>query len=324
LWLGVRAVKAGNRGFLHGLGISLIPAAVVLAATAGFLAFDNWRVTGTSWQFPYMAYEHQYRAGQPLFRWESSHAPPDFNNPVMQSNYDYENRLIAAGRTWKGFAYRILEVLDLRWRNQSLLSTLILRVPLAILTLVMMPWLIRQRSLLLPLVCFWVLVVGISLIFIYEEHYAAPMTAVKILLIVESLRYPAAGLWRRFRLRRLWQPMVVVLLLLIVAHGLHFTFPPDQRVWSISVERPRVVSELNRLPGKQLVIVRYKPTHNLHDEWVYNAANIDRSKIVWARELDAASNAKLLRYFHDRRAWLLQPDELLPRLEPYRAAAMLR
>src|SRR6185437_12343828 len=127
--------------------------------------------------------------------------------------------------------------------------------------------------LLLPLVCFWVLAVGISLVFIYEEHYAAPMTGVKILLAVESLRYLSADLWRWFRPRRLSLAIACVLFLLIVAHGLHSSFPPDQRIWSISVERPRVVSELNKLPGKQLVIVRYKPAHNLHDEWVYNSAN---------------------------------------------------
>src|SRR6185437_15093123 len=188
-----------------------------------------------------------------------------------------------------------------------------------------MPWLLRQRNLLLPLVCFWVLVVGLTFTSYYEEHYAAPIAAIKILLVIESFRRLADVLWSRFRRFRLLRPRQLslilsgILLLLIVRHSLAFSFPPDQKLWSISVKRPRIISELNRLPGKQLVIVRYRPTHNPDVEWVYNAADIDRSKIVWARELDPASNAELLRYFHNRRAWLLEPDATLPRLRPYHA-----
>jgi hypothetical protein len=188
----------------------------------------------------------------------------------------------------------------------------------------MMPWLIRRRDMLLPLVCFWVVVVGMSLSTIYQEHYSAPITGVRVLLIVESLRHLAAGLWRWVGLRRLWQPMIAVLLLLIAGYALHFTFatkPAQMR--DISVERPRIIAELNRLPGKQLVIVRYRSTHNPLLEWVYNAANIDESKIVWARELDRASNVALLRYFHGRRVWLLDPDALLPRLQPYQPGQLL-
>ncbi|MGH9664440.1 MAG: hypothetical protein ACRD9L_08475, partial [Bryobacteraceae bacterium] len=323
LWSGMRAVKAGNAGFLKGLGASLIPAAVVLACAISFLIFYNWRVTGSPLEFPYMAYEHQYRR-QPLFRWQSSHAAPAFNNRILQNFYDFESRTIAESRGWKGFVYRILEVLDLRWPGPVLLSSLILRIPLAILTLAMMPSLIRQRKMLLPLVCFWVVVVGISLVFFYEEHYTAPITTVKILLAVESLRRLTAALWRWFRLRQLWQPILAVLVLLIAGRAWHFTFAADaKRLWTISVERPRIAAELNRLPGKQLVVVRYRSTHDILAEWVYNAANIDQSKIVWARELDAASNADLLRYFHDRRVWLLEPDALLPRLQPYRPGRRL-
>ena len=72
--------------------------------------------------------------------------------------------------------------------------------------------------------------------------------------------------------------------------------------------RAALIDRLSREPGKHLVIVRYSPTHNVHEEWVFNGADIDGSRIVWAREMDAAANARLLEYFKDRKAWLLEPD----------------
>jgi hypothetical protein len=82
-------------------------------------------------------------------------------------------------------------------------------------------------------------------------------------------------------------------------------------------ERAATSAGLERLPGSQLVIVRYKPGHNLDDEWVYNAANIDAAKIVWARDMGAVENQDLIQYFAARRVWLLDADDHPPRLSPY-------
>ena len=77
---------------------------------------------------------------------------------------------------------------------------------------------------------------------------------------------------------------------------------------------------LAQAPGKQLVFVRYGPRHPL-DEFVYNAADIDGSRVVRAIDLGAAEDEKLLRYYPDRTAWLLEPDAQPPRLTPISAAA---
>ena len=51
------------------------------------------------------------------------------------------------------------------------------------------------------------------------------------------------------------------------------------------------------------------------NEWVYNAADIDASAVVWAREM--ADNSALLKYFATRRIWLLEADKRPRQLEPY-------
>ena len=78
-----------------------------------------------------------------------------------------------------------------------------------------------------------------------------------------------------------------------------------------------VAQELARIPGQLLVFVRYLPQHIFQDEWVYNAADIDASRVVWARDL-GPENENLLRYYPGRIALLLEPDFRQPRLSEYK------
>jgi len=56
-------------------------------------------------------------------------------------------------------------------------------------------------------------------------------------------------------------------------------------------------------------MVRYEKRQSQHPyDWVYNGAEIDDAKVLWARDLDAGQNAKLFAYFSDRKVWLVTPD----------------
>jgi len=81
-------------------------------------------------------------------------------------------------------------------------------------------------------------------------------------------------------------------------------------------DRVAISRQLERTPGRHLVIVRYGPLHDVDWEWVYNAADIDHAKIVWARDMGDRDNAELLRYFRDRQVWRLNGDQSPPGLEP--------
>jgi len=61
--------------------------------------------------------------------------------------------------------------------------------------------------------------------------------------------------------------------------------------------------------GRHLVMVRYDPGRPVQrPDWVFNAADIDASPVVWARDLGAAANRELFAYYRDRKVWLLEPD----------------
>ena len=46
-------------------------------------------------------------------------------------------------------------------------------------------------------------------------------------------------------------------------------------------------------------------------------ADIDGSRVLWARDLGEGENEKLIRYFPDRHVLLLEPDLSPPQLGPY-------
>ena len=71
-------------------------------------------------------------------------------------------------------------------------------------------------------------------------------------------------------------------------------------------QRVEIQRQLNATPGKHVVIVEYSDTHSVHEEWVYNGADIDGSKVVWARDLGPEQNARLLNYFKDRTVWIVK------------------
>ena len=81
--------------------------------------------------------------------------------------------------------------------------------------------------------------------------------------------------------------------------------------------RKPVEDQLKALPGEHLVLVRYSKQHNSGEEYVYNEADIDHSKTVWAREIPGMDLAPLLDYFRNRDVWVYEPDEDDSTVRPY-------
>jgi hypothetical protein len=76
-------------------------------------------------------------------------------------------------------------------------------------------------------------------------------------------------------------------------------------------------TQLAALPGEHLVLVRYSKDHNSGEEYVYNEADIDHAKTVWAREIPGMDLGPLLNYFRNRDVWLYEPEEDDSVVRPY-------
>ena len=64
----------------------------------------------------------------------------------------------------------------------------------------------------------------------------------------------------------------------------------------------------------QVVFVRYAPVYDGRVEWVYNGADIDQQKLIWARDLGPEQDKQLLNYYPGRTFWLVNAES--PDAEP--------
>jgi len=144
---------------------------------------------------------------------------------------------------------------------------------------------------------------------LFLAHYVASLTCMFVLVSVEGLRRLGryAGGAAAGRVLMFLCCAQFVLLYSVYATGTDHT----------GDRRKEVARQLAAAPGKLLVLVRYWPQHIFQDEWVYNAADIDAARVVWARDLGDEEDKKLLAYYPDRKALLLEPDARPPRLSDY-------
>lgn len=301
---------AGRKGPAAQVSIRriVLPLTGVLAIAGVAMAFYNWRVTGDPLRMPYQVYESTYGI-QPIFVWQQPRPELSDRHKFMRDVYagapvdaSVENRPVPG--LW-GFFIRCYDKL---W---SLPYPLAILVPLALLG-----WLLRDRWSRFALLTCGVFAVGLRMESWFFMHYAAPITGIAFLLVLQSLRHLRVWRWQSRQAGRLalWTVLLGCVALFAAAFILKL-----QTVRSAEMQpRARIVARLNQAGGRHLVIVRYSRVRSAY-EWVYNAADIDGSKVVWAREMDPAQNRKLLEYFKDRHAWLLEAgeDQPLPKLTPY-------
>jgi hypothetical protein len=124
--------------------------------------------------------------------------------------------------------------------------------------------------------------------------------------------------------------------LVVVALVLAFTVPDLGSRWCAALEYPyagvltwcsaaptnkeraAICARLNRKPEGQLVIVKQDGSgKNTSFNWVYNRADLESAKIIWADDMGPAKNQELIRYFKHRQVWLLDVDDHPPKLMPY-------
>ena len=314
----------GNRptfGFV--IRRAALPLAIVVAAVA-WLGYYDYRAFGNPLTPPYSVDRAEYAAA-PYYVWQSPRPEPVYRHAVIRDFYINQELGYAKHlHTFFGFVSENIFFKPLR--------TLLFFAGFALLPpLIMVRRAFLDRRIRFLLVCVVIVVSAVMVETWLIPHYFAAITPAFYALGLQMMRHlrqwKPGGKSVGITIQRFVVTLCVVLAAIrLGAEPLQLTlakWPGGSwaATWHgpqrLGVERKQIEDQLNQLPGKQLVIVRYAPDHSSLDEWVYNAPDIENSKVIWAREMDTANNQDLFRYYKDRTLWLVQPDTSPVSLTPY-------
>jgi hypothetical protein len=292
---------------------AVFPLMLILAAVA-WLGYYDYRAFGSPLTLPYTLNRATY-AMAPYFVWQAQRPEPKYRHAVIRDYYSETEARVSSKA--KPFSSYLGQKLIPGEESMQFFAGIALLPPLIMLRRVFL-----DRRIRFAVLCVLVMIAGMAIQVFLLPHYLAPFTAAFYAIGLQAMRH--LRLWRPgnktigLTLVRLSVTICILMAgLRLYAGPLHLElpeFPPTNWnfVWygpdHFGTDRLRVQEQLEQLPGNQLVIVRYSSSHNPFNEWVYNSADIDASKVIWAREMDAENNLELIRYYHDRKVWLVQPD----------------
>lgn len=293
---------------------------LILVAAGSWLAYYDYRAFGKATTLPYTIDRATY-AIAPYYVWQQARPEPAYRHEALRKFYELEMINYRKIHSWTGFLPETLKKVGF---GLLFYAGFALSIPLIMVRRALMD----KRIRFLVLVAL-VMAAGMVIEIYLLPHYLAPFTVVFYAIGLQAMRH-----------LRLWKPdgkpvglalvrMSVTVCVVMAALGA-FCVPLHiaPRQWNITwfgpvdfgLERAQVEARLAQLPGGQLAIVRYGPGHDpAGEEWVYNSADIDNSKVVWARDMDPVDNLELIHYYANRKVWLVEPDANSVKVLPYPA-----
>ncbi len=315
IFLLVRIISQRGEELWNSIGRIILPIFILLAVTLTGMGFYNLRVTGNPLRMPYQVHENTY-AMTPLFLWQEVPQEPKYRHKIIRDFHaNYALPFYTNQRSIPSFFLKdAFPVLLLEFRALN-----IFLIPAIIAFPILVPWILRNRWARRGLLIQSVLVLGLLAETFKQPHYLAPILGLNYYFVLNAFRLMR---WRNKRVGvlMLWlTPLLAMAALLVALHG---TINKKASV-SWQDRRAQLVKQLKQTDGKHLIIVTYGTRHSFHDEWVYNEADIDNAKVIFARAMDIKQDCELVEYFKSRRIWSLDidDDELTPELKPYPMSA---
>ena len=295
----------------------MLPITAVLMITAAAMGYYNFRVTGDALKMPYFVHEAAYGTA-PVFLWQRPRPEPTYRHEIIRNHHARALMHFTNQQTIAGLKKEIVQKVRDLWNFYQGVhgSRLVFTLPL-----LMIPWMLRRRWPRFALLACGVLLAGMAVETWVMPHYAAPIVGLVIVLLVQAMRHLRLWQWDGMPVGKflVWTFWAIAMAFSTAAFAQRMNETPAN--WGI--ERARVLAQLRADGRRHLAIVRYGtldiPYERGYREWVYNEADIDGAQVVWAREMDAAQNRKLLEYFQDREVWLVEVDQYdsPPKVAPY-------
>jgi hypothetical protein len=277
----------------------ILPLVFTCSLSATWMGYYNYRVTGSVLHLPYQIHEQTYGIA-PLFVFQHPNPIPEYNHAHIRKFQSlYALSFYNEKHSWTGFAKVNLTAL----LYYFLLIQNVFAVPLILSIRAFARWSLRSRCGRRAVGIYAIVTMGILLETFTLLHYWAPVIALNHLFTVQAIR-----LWRR-RDRRIaaWIcPVMIFFSIVILAFFFVRRIHDENDPLSSQVQRANLSVQLEEQPGRHLVLVKYAlDVSDYHLGWVYNKADIDLSKIVWAHDMGKKENCKLVDYFNNHTIWTL-------------------
>jgi hypothetical protein len=323
--LGHWAMKGKTRPPLGVLARRAVVPMLVICAAVSWLGYYDYRTFGSALTLPYTINRQTY-AIAPYYIWQQPRPEPMYRHAAMHDFYKItEFPMYPRVHSLTGY---------LPWTVVKAAFNVLFFAGLSLLPpLFMGRRVFLDRRVRFLVVCLLVMAGGMAIEIYLIPYYLAPFTAAFYAIGLQMMRH--LRVWKMGKsavglamVRLTIAACVAMAGVRVLAEPLHLEPPEwDPGNWNLvwygpqhfGTERAQIKAQLEELPGGQLAIVRYGPDHNPLNEWVYNGADIDGSKVVWAREMDAADNLELMHYYGHRKTWLVEPDAIPARISPYTA-----
>jgi hypothetical protein len=296
----------------------LAPAAGLLLVAVAGMAYFNWRGTGSPLKMPYAANHTEYHITKP-FMWQTRYPIPEYRHPIMRTFYvlhelpDYLNR--------RNPGYYLDMV-----RQRMFVYYDFFIWPMMGLSVFAVWAIMKSSKMRIHCLTLFVLLAGLLI----EQwpphaHYAAAILGVAIVIVTYGLRL----MWT-------WRPggapigpmlvrsiVVLMFILSILSTGGFILNPyriegPPRPAFLLShIERTRIMSELERIPGQHLVFVHFHRVDRGSIFWIYNDPDLPHSKIIWAHDMGDLENEHLMQLYPNRHVWFVDKDDATNRLISY-------
>jgi len=290
----------------------VLPLGLVLGFAAVATGYYNWRVTGNALQMPEVLNRRTY-AMAPLFLGQQPRLEPEYRNVEVRRFYtEWELSRYLKTQTVRGLIRE-------EWAKLATLWWFFLG-PVLPLSLLALPRVVRDRRMRLLLITAVVTLAGLAVEAWHQPHYFAPMTCIVYAVVIQGLRHLRQWRRNRTKLGRALVPIVGIACFAVCLFNIRAEYlgvPRNPPTYPWHWQRAEIMERLEDAGGKHLVVVRYSSGHDPIHEWVYNRAQIDAAKVIWAQDM-GDRNQELISFFNGRQAWLLEPDEPgMARLSPY-------
>jgi len=296
----------------------VMPGAVFILIVGAWMAYYNWRGTGDPLLMPYVSNLKQYHITTP-FLWDLRQPIPAYHHATMEFAY----------RAWDLSRYfALLEPggLFLQEKEKLIQFYWYFLAPFGSLYALGMFGMLRSRRMLVPLVCLAMLILALlGESWPFLMHYGGPGLCVTYLMLLQGLRRLFLNRGRVNKLRPAFATLCIFAMFSLdggdtMAAMLNPEYlqrnRPDQFI-RFKLERERIKNTLEGMPGKHLVFVRYRTVALQMWDWVYNGADLKEGKILWVRTISPELDRSLAKAFPGRKVWVVDPDDLPPRLYPY-------